>query len=120
MKEIFLEEFKKQERNIRNIISGNTEFSMNKIKNLKQEISELKSNLDSKEDILEKKVLNWKKTWKTLTGGYQVDPNYVLDKVAELEDRSRRNNLRIDEINKEKGETWEMCEIRLKIFFRRN
>ena len=31
-----------------------------------------------------------------------------------------RNNLRIDEINKEKGETWEMCEIRLKIFFRRN
>ena len=62
MKEIFLEEFKKQERNIRNIISGNTEFSMNKIKNLKQEISELKSNLDSKEDILEKKVLNWKKT----------------------------------------------------------
>ena len=62
MKEIFLEEFKKQERNIRNIICGNTEFTMNKIKNLKQEISELKSNLDSKEEILEKKVLNWKKT----------------------------------------------------------
>ena len=36
---------------------------------------------------------------------YQVDPNYVLDKLAELEDRSRRNNLRIDGITEEKGET---------------
>ena len=36
---------------------------------------------------------------------YQVDTNYVLGKFAELEDRSRRNNLRIDGINEEKGET---------------
>ena len=56
MKEIFQEEFKKQERNILNIISGNFEITMNEIKNLKQEISELKSSLDFTEEVLEKKV----------------------------------------------------------------
>ena len=35
VKEIFQEEFKEQERNIRNIISGNFEINMNEIKNLK-------------------------------------------------------------------------------------
>ena len=47
----------------------------------------------------------------------QVDPNYVLDKLAELEDRSRRNNIRTDGINEDKGETWEMCEIKIKNIF---
>ena len=35
MKEIFQEEFKKQERNILNIIRGNFEITMNEIKNYK-------------------------------------------------------------------------------------
>ena len=35
VKEIFQEELKKQERNILNIISGNFEIGMNKIKNVK-------------------------------------------------------------------------------------
>ena len=48
---------------------------------------------------------------------YQVDPNYVLDKFAELQDRSRRNNLRTDGINEEKGKTWEMCETKIKNIF---
>ena len=48
---------------------------------------------------------------------YQVDPNYVLDKLVELEDRSRRNNLRKDGINEEKGETWEMCVTKIKNIF---
>ena len=48
---------------------------------------------------------------------YQTDPNYVLYKLAELEDRQRRNNLRIDGINEEKGETREMCETKIKNIF---
>ena len=55
-KEIFQKEFKKQERNILNIISGNFEITMNEIKNLKQRFSELKSSLDFTEDVLEKKL----------------------------------------------------------------
>ena len=56
MREIFQEEFKKQEGNIVNIISGNFKITMNEIKNLKQEISEIKSSLDFPENVLEKKV----------------------------------------------------------------
>ena len=41
---------------------------------------------------------------------YQVHPNYVENKLAELEDRSRRNNLRIDGVPEENGETLETCE----------
>ena len=56
MKEIFQEEFKKQERNILNIIRGNFEITWMKSKIIKQEISKLKSSLDFTEDVFEKKV----------------------------------------------------------------
>ena len=48
---------------------------------------------------------------------YQVDLSYALEKLAELEDRSSRDNLCIDGINEEKGETWEMCETKVKNSF---
>ena len=48
---------------------------------------------------------------------YQIDPNYILDKFAEVEDISRRNNLRTDGINEEKGETWKMCKTKIKNIF---
>ena len=105
MKEIFQEEFKKKERNILNIISGNFEIAMNEIKNLNQEISELKSRLDFTEDVLEKKVEKLEENIKAVDARvrdiyeYQVDPNLLLEKLAELEDRSRRNNLRMHGIN---------------------
>ena len=84
MEEIFQEEFQKQERNILNIISDNFEITMNEIKNLKQEISELKSSLDFTEEVLEKKVEKLKENMKDVDARmqdiyeYQADPNYVL------------------------------------------
>ena len=98
---------------------------MNEIKSLKQEIGEW-SSLDFTEDVLQKKVEKLEANMKDADVRvrdiyeYQVDPNYVIDKLAELEDRSRKNNLRIDGINKEKGETWEICETKIKNIFRRN
>ena len=48
---------------------------------------------------------------------YQIDPGYVNDslagirnKLTELEDRSRRNNIQTDGIAEEPGETWEEYE----------
>ena len=43
-----------------------------------------------------------------------LDPDYVMEKLIELEDRSRRNNLRIDSISEVSHETWEMCEDSVK------
>ena len=35
---------------------------------------------------------------------FQIDPKYAQDKLTELEDRSRRNNVRINGIKETKGE----------------
>ena len=43
-----------------------------------------------------------------------LDPDYVMEKLIELEDTSRRNNLRIDGISEVSHETWEMCEDSVK------
>ena len=44
---------------------------------------------------------------------YQIDPErleFTERKIVELEDRSRRNNLRIDGITEKENETWDECE----------
>ena len=39
-----------------------------------------------------------------------LDPNEVSEKSIEIEDRSRRNNLRIEGLIEDKNETWNDCE----------
>ena len=41
---------------------------------------------------------------------YQTDLDYANDSLPELQDRTRRNNIRVDGATDEKGETWEDCE----------
>ena len=36
---------------------------------------------------------------------YQLDPAFIEDKLLDLEDRSRRNNLRVDGIKERPNET---------------
>ena len=46
-------------------------------------------------------------------------PTWAIDienKLVDLEDRSRRNNLRINGIKERKNETWEECEERVNCF----
>ena len=38
---------------------------------------------------------------------------YIYNKLVELEDRSRRNNIRIDGIKEHNKESWEKCERRV-------
>ena len=40
----------------------------------------------------------------------QVDPEYVYNKLVELEDRSRKCSLQIDGVTERKGTTQEQCE----------
>ena len=48
---------------------------------------------------------------------YQIHPEFVNDSQPELQDKilemgdwSYRNNIRVDGVTEEKGETWEDCE----------
>ena len=49
---------------------------------------------------------------------YQLDPSFIEDKLIDLEDRSRRNNLRVDGIKERPNETWEDCENELHTLFK--
>ena len=42
--------------------------------------------------------------------GYQLDSAFIEDKLINLKNQSRWNNVRIDGINERLNETWEDCE----------
>ena len=123
IKNIFAEEFQKQEKNIISIISGNFEITMKEINDLKAEVSDLKDSLEFTENVIEKKVEKLETELDNLKDkvqdiwDYQIDPDYIQHKLIELEDRSQRNNIRIDGIEEEEGETWNISEAKAtKVF----
>ena len=123
IKKVFEDKFKKQEQNLAKIIRGNLEITMQKIKSLKNEVNELKKSMEFTQNDLEERVnnveenmCNAKEDLKEIYE-YQIDSDYVNDslagirnKLTELEDRSRRNNIQTDGIAEEPGETWEEYE----------
>ena len=91
---------------------------MKEIKSLKQEVNDLKESKEYTQNDLEEIVTDVEKKISTFEikmnemYGYQIDPDYVSDslsglqdKISEMQDRSRRNNIRVDGVTKEKGET---------------
>ena len=109
IKEIFQEKFNKQAENITHLISGNFKLTMQemgrKMKSMTKEKTLIlcKNNLEEKinnvEKIMEKLNSDIQEIYK-----YQIDLNYVQDKLTVLEDRSHLNNIRIDWTKETKGE----------------
>ena len=119
MKEIFKEEFEKQQKNLLNLISGNFDITITEIKKVQSDIKELKASLERTETKLEEKVAEAEKKVEKLQEQINELWNYHMDherlefterKIVELEDRSRRNNLRIDEITEKEHKTWDECK----------
>ena len=119
MKEIFKGEFEKQQKNLLNLISGNFDIIITEIKKVQSDINELKASLEHTDTVLEEKVAKVEKKIEKLQEqinelwNYQVDPERLElteRKIVDLEDQSRRNNLRIDGISEKENETWDECE----------
>ena len=113
IKSIFKEEFQRKQKNILNIISGNFDIQMREIRKLETNLSDLKQNVEFMEDTLEQKLKNLKSGNEKLKATmeefyeYQIDPEFGENKLVQLEDRSRRCNLRIDGVNETSTEMWE-------------
>ena len=124
IREIFREEFEKQQKNVLNLISGNLEITMKEIKSIKTEMNDLKKSLEFIENVLEEKVKKCQESAQDLDEqiqeiyAWQLDPEYVHHKLVDLEDRSRRNNFRIDGIKEKVGESWEDCKAEVEKLFR--
>ena len=80
-------------------------------KHLEEKIGKIESELQSKTQYLEDELKNLKLNVVT-----KKDLTHIRQKLIELEDRSRRNNLRIDGIPESYKETWDDCENKCKIF----
>ena len=130
-KEILKEELAKQEKNISNLINGKFEITMkeirkfqDEIKDLRKEIPEFKESLEFTENELHGKIKKLEEKHKSIKKtvdeihNSQVDSDFAYDKLIDLEDRSRRNNLRIYGISESKYATWVKCEEKVDKVFR--
>ena len=81
-------------------------------------MNDLKKSIEFTENVLEEKIQKCQEKAKHLDEIYelQLDPEYVHNKLVDVEDRSRRNNLMINEIKEKVG--WEDCEAEVETLFR--
>ncbi|XP_065684383.1 uncharacterized protein LOC124816551 [Hydra vulgaris] len=80
----------------------NINYSMEKIKRLEKDVLDIKESLNFHEELIKKKVKN------------NIES---IEKKEQIEDRSRRNNLRIDSIKENENKTWSESEIKvIKLF----
>ena len=105
IRKIFQEEFKKQEVHITNIISSNFKITMEEIKKSQEQIKELKKEVTDLKCSVEHTDadLNDLSDRVDEIYDYQVDPESVTNKLIDLENRSRRNKLRIDGISESRN-----------------
>ena len=127
IKETIKEEFDKQEKNISNLINVTMKEirkSQDEIKDLRKGINEFKESLEFTENELYGKIKKLEEKHeninKTVDEIYncQVDLDFVYYKLIDLEDRSRKINLRIYGISESKCKTWEKCEEKVDEVFR--
>ena len=111
-------------RKIDNTLSGNFEISKQQIDELKKKVNELRYSIEHTENVLEDKVARVEEYVGHIESHVQemydcqLDPDFIEDKLIDLEDRSRRNNLRVDGIKERPNETWEDCENELHTLFK--
>ena len=124
IRKVFKEDFAQKEKNISNLISGNFSITKQQIEEIeKEELNLRKRIVEFAENQTEEKVNNVENKLADIEHraeeiyDYQINPDYVEQKLIVLEDRSRRNNLRVDGVLETSGETWEDCEEKLEQLF---
>nr|XP_047137483.1 uncharacterized protein LOC124813986 [Hydra vulgaris] len=120
---------KQQEKNVLNIISSSTKIlyerldkiemrineNSKQIKLIEKEIEDIKVSLNFHEQLIEKKIRSVitsqdKCNTINVTQNNESAFSKITNKLREIEDRSRRNNLRIDGIKESEGESWNDSE----------
>lgn len=136
-KKIIKEVIEQQTQHIVQLISSNHTIENQKIdklsakvdeynKNIKQELSDLKESIEFTHSYAETEAKKQNEKIKELRETINYLQNDVVskneiellrDRVAQQEDRNKRNNLVINGMVEDKDETWEQCEKKvLKLF----
>ena len=139
IKELFTEMFTAQEETIRKIVSSCNSDTIVRLDRLSEEIQDnnerleklnketvdLKISLETSQEIFEKKfqkvndnLSKQKQKHKEDINELWKDNDQLCERLRDLEDRSRRDNLRIDGIAEVENETWEQTEEILQNLFK--
>ena len=112
IRRIFQEEFEVHERKINDMIKCNMELADNRLHKISIEVFGTTKSLEFTQNKLERELKPVKKNITKIKSEMKeftedlLDLNLASDKLIELEDRSRRNNLRVDGITEQPNQTW--------------
>ena len=93
------------------MINASIKDTKERLDKISQDVSDLKQSLEYTQDETKEKIGNINTKLRDLEKNVKdieedlLDPKEVSSKLIELEDRSRRNNLRIDGIEEKPNET---------------
>ena len=117
------EMFRSHENSIMRLISGNTTLTNQRLDNLSKEIADMKESLEFTQEETEGKFSTLNERLFSLKKDIDIiqttKPSWAIvieNKLVDLEDRYRRNSLRIHGIKEGKNETWKGCEERVNCF----
>ena len=119
IREIVKEELEDHEKKFCEILKSHLETANKRLNKNSDEVVELTKNLEFTQAEVKEEITNIKDDLNQVKNEIQelgedvLDPDYVTNKLIKLEDRSRRNNIRIDGIEEEQYETWDRCEEKL-------
>ena len=102
IRKIVKEEIKNHEEKVGEIIKAQLENTNNRLDRISQEVADITKILEFTQEQLDEELAKLKndvgkiQTYIKYIEDDLLDPEYAMEKLIELEDRSRRNNLRID------------------------
>ena len=125
LREIFNEMFSKHEENVKIILASNAKIVNDRLDILTKNISDLQDSIEFVDQDLNEKIKSVEKKISKTSEECQnnISPSEVKEiknKLIELEDRSRRNNIRIDGIPESEKESWQDCENKILDIFEHN
>ena len=116
IREIVKEELENQQEKIKEIVKLGLTTTNERLDKISKEVADLTESIEfTQEEVKDNKEdISQVQTNQQHIEDDMLNPDYVMEKLIELEDRSRCNNLRINGISEVSHETWEMCEDSVK------
>ena len=111
IRDLFREMFTKHEENIIKIIAANNKIISDRLEKLEEKVNDIQESLEYTESELKTNINKLEEQQKLIN-------EQMKDKLREIEDRSRRNNLRIDGIKESENENWEDTDRKVTDFFK--
>ena len=114
------QEYEEHEKKINDIIKSHSETTNKRLEEISKEVRDITESVEFTEGRLDEEIATVKDDISKMKSDVRLierdllDPNDVSEKLIELEDRSRRNNLRFDGLTEDTNETWDDCERKIQ------